>query len=63
MGGGSNAENRRREEVGCRYLRKRKLSMTEGGKVGLVTDGGHDIKGFGKQKKSPVPGLKSAIPE
>lgn len=37
--------------------------MTEGGKVGLVTDGGHDIKGFGKQKKSPVLGLKSAIPE
>ena len=47
MAGGSNAENRRREEVGCRYLRKRKLSMTEGEKVGLVTDGGLNIKGFG----------------
>lgn len=62
MGGGSNAENRRRKEVGCRYLRKRKLSMTEGEKVGLVTDGGHDIKGFGKQKKSPVPGSQECYP-
>lgn len=32
------------------------------GKVGLVTDGGQDIKGFGKQRKSPVPGSQECYP-
>lgn len=36
--------------------------MTKREKVGLVTDRGHDIKGFGKERKSPVLGSQECYP-